>query len=61
MKKTLAFIVTLFVSFLVFISTAKAVGGEKPVGRNEAFCTIMLGLAKKQVRTQFIKVLKSGT
>ena len=47
MKKTLAFIVTLFVSFLVFISTAKAVGEEKPVGRNEAFCTIMLGLAKK--------------
>lgn len=28
MKKTLAFIVTLFVSFLVFISTAKAVGGK---------------------------------
>lgn len=47
MKKIGSFIFTLCISFLVFISTAKALGGEKPIRRNEAFCTMMLRVAKK--------------
>ena len=47
MKKIGSFIFTLCISFLVSINTAKALGGEKPIGRNEAFCTMMLRVAKK--------------
>lgn len=47
MKKIGLFIFALCVSFMAAISVAKAVGNEKPIGRNKAFCIMMLRLAQK--------------